>query len=133
MVCAYTSEVEYAEFIAENEEAEVLVVDSIMLPHRPVQQWVDSQPQNGVYTSGSQIGQDLGERTGAIRRKHGESSGCAVHRHLVSQEIVLDERLTYYADRDWRSGAGTMQYTAKDGEQFTVRELAEKAIRTATT
>lgn len=50
--------------------------------------------------------------------------------HLVSQgKLDWNERLTYYAERDWRGGAGTMQFTAKDGDTFTIRELAEKAIR----
>jgi beta-lactamase class A/glucose/arabinose dehydrogenase len=49
--------------------------------------------------------------------------------NLVSRgELSWNERLTYYADRDWRGGAGTLQYTAKDGDTFTIRELAEKAI-----
>ena len=49
--------------------------------------------------------------------------------NLVSRgELSWNERLTYYGDRDWRGGAGTLQYTAKDGDTFTIRELAEKAI-----
>jgi beta-lactamase class A len=49
--------------------------------------------------------------------------------HLVTRgELSWNERLTYYSARDWRGGAGTLQYTAKDGDSFTIRELAEKAI-----
>ncbi len=49
--------------------------------------------------------------------------------NLVSRgELSWNERLTYYAGRDWRGGAGVLQYTAKDGDTFTIRELAEKAI-----
>lgn len=49
--------------------------------------------------------------------------------NLVSRgELTWNERLTYYSDRDWQGGAGTLQYTAKDGDTFTIRELAEKAI-----
>ncbi|MEW6046085.1 MAG: serine hydrolase, partial [Bacillota bacterium] len=50
--------------------------------------------------------------------------------HLVAEgKLSWDEQLTYYAQRDWRGGAGTLQFTAKDGDSFTIRELAEKAIR----
>ncbi len=49
--------------------------------------------------------------------------------NLVSRgELSWNERLTYNAARDWRGGAGTIQYTAKDGDTFSIRELAEKAI-----
>ncbi|QUL98716.1 MAG: serine hydrolase [Candidatus Fermentithermobacillus carboniphilus] len=49
--------------------------------------------------------------------------------YLVSQgQISWDERLTYIASRDWRSGAGSLQFTAKDYDTFTIRELCEKAI-----
>lgn len=48
---------------------------------------------------------------------------------LASQgKLSWSEQLTYRADRDWRGGAGSLQFTAKDGDAFTVRELAEKAI-----
>ena len=50
--------------------------------------------------------------------------------HLVTEgKLSWDEQLTYYGERDWRGGAGTLQFTAKDGDSFTIRELAEKAIR----
>lgn len=50
--------------------------------------------------------------------------------HLVVQgKLSWDEQLTYYGERDWRGGAGTLQFTARDGDSFTIRELAEKAIR----
>lgn len=49
--------------------------------------------------------------------------------YLVSRgELSWDERLTYVASRDWRGGAGSLQFTARDGDTFTIRELAEKAI-----
>ena len=44
-------------------------------------------------------------------------------------KIDLNERMDYVTDRDWRGGAGSMQYTAKDGDTFSLRELCEKAIR----
>lgn len=44
-------------------------------------------------------------------------------------KLSWNERLTYYSERDWRSGAGTLQFTAKNGDTFSIRELAEKAIR----
>lgn len=48
---------------------------------------------------------------------------------LTSQgKLSWNERLTYYSDRDWRGGAGSLQFTAKDGDSFSIRELAEKAI-----
>lgn len=48
---------------------------------------------------------------------------------LVSQgELSWNETMTYNAARDWRGGAGIIQYTAKDGDTFTIRELAEKSI-----
>jgi beta-lactamase class A len=43
--------------------------------------------------------------------------------------LNMNERMDYVADRDWRGGAGSLQYTAKDGDTFTIRELCEKAIR----
>ncbi len=49
--------------------------------------------------------------------------------NLVSQgKLSWNERLTYNSDRDWRGGAGSLQFTAKDGDSFSMRELAEKAI-----
>ena len=49
--------------------------------------------------------------------------------NLVSKgQLSWDERLTYSVDRDWRGGAGSLQFTAKDGDTFSIRELAEKAI-----
>ena len=48
---------------------------------------------------------------------------------LVSRgELSWNETLTYVSARDWRGGAGVIQYTAKDGDTFTIRELAEKSI-----
>lgn len=48
---------------------------------------------------------------------------------LVSEEnLSWNEQLTYKAERDWRGGAGSLQFTAKDGDIFTIRELAEKSI-----
>ncbi len=48
---------------------------------------------------------------------------------LVSEgKISWNEELTYQSARDWRGGAGIIQYTAKDGDTFTIRELAEKTI-----
>lgn len=48
---------------------------------------------------------------------------------LVSRgELSWNETVTYNAARDWRGGAGIIQYTAKDGDTFTIRELAEKSI-----
>ena len=44
-------------------------------------------------------------------------------------KLNLNERMEYIADRDWRGGAGSMQYTAGDGDTFALRELMEKAIR----
>ena len=44
-------------------------------------------------------------------------------------KLSWNERLIYSSERDWRSGAGTLQFTAKDGDTFSIRELAEKAIR----
>ncbi len=50
--------------------------------------------------------------------------------NLVAQgKLSWNERLTYEASRDWRGGAGSMQFTAKDGDTFSIRELSEKAIR----
>lgn len=48
----------------------------------------------------------------------------------LAQEGKLDvnERMEYRVERDWRGGAGSMQYTAKDGDTFSLRELCEKAI-----
>jgi len=49
--------------------------------------------------------------------------------YLVSRgELSWDERLMYIAERDWRPGAGSLQFTAKDHDTFTIRELCEKAI-----
>ena len=49
---------------------------------------------------------------------------------LVHQgKLSWNEHLIYSSERDWRSGAGTLQFTAKDGDAFSIRELAEKAIR----
>ena len=49
--------------------------------------------------------------------------------YLVSRgDLSWNEQLVYHNSRDWRGGAGIMQYTAKDGDIFTIRELAEKAI-----
>ncbi len=48
---------------------------------------------------------------------------------VVEGKLSWDEQLTYYGERDWRGGAGTLQFTARDGDSFTIRELAEKAIR----
>lgn len=49
--------------------------------------------------------------------------------YLVSRgDLSWDERLTYVASSDWRGGAGSLQFTARDGDTFTIRELAEKAI-----
>jgi beta-lactamase class A/glucose/arabinose dehydrogenase len=49
---------------------------------------------------------------------------------LASQgKLNWNERLEYRAKRDWQGGAGSMQYTAKDGDTYSIRELAEKAIR----
>ncbi len=42
--------------------------------------------------------------------------------------LSWNERLTYQSWRDWRGGAGSLQFTAKDGDTFSIRELAEKAI-----
>lgn len=42
--------------------------------------------------------------------------------------LSWNEQLTYRAERDWRGGAGSLQFTAKDGDIFTIRELAEKSI-----
>lgn len=50
-------------------------------------------------------------------------------RLVVEGRLSWDEQLTYYGARDWRGGAGTLQFTARDGDSFTIRELAEKAIR----
>lgn len=48
---------------------------------------------------------------------------------LVSRgELSWNETMTYNTARDWRGGAGVIQYTAKDGDTFTIRELAEKSI-----
>ncbi len=44
-------------------------------------------------------------------------------------KLDLNERMEYLSDRDWRGGAGSMQYTASDGDTFALRELMEKAIR----
>ena len=50
--------------------------------------------------------------------------------NLVAQgKLSWNERLTYETSRDWRGGAGSMQFTAKDGDTFSIRELSEKAIR----
>ena len=39
--------------------------------------------------------------------------------NLVSQgKLSWNERLTYYAWRDWRGGAGSLQFTAKDGDNI---------------
>jgi len=49
--------------------------------------------------------------------------------HLVSQgKLSWDEKLTYLSWRDYRTGAGSLQFTAKDGDTFSIRELCEKAI-----
>ena len=44
-------------------------------------------------------------------------------------KLDMNERLQYIAQRDWQGGAGSLQYTAKDGDTFSIRELCEKAIR----
>lgn len=50
--------------------------------------------------------------------------------NLASQgKLDWNQRLEYRVDRDWQGGAGSLQYTAKDGDTFSLRELAEKAIR----
>lgn len=43
--------------------------------------------------------------------------------------LDMNERLEYRVERDWQGGAGSLQYTAEDGDTFSIRELAEKAIR----
>jgi len=43
-------------------------------------------------------------------------------------KLDMNERMEYRVNRDWRGGAGSMQYTAKDGDTFSLRELCEKAI-----
>ncbi len=49
---------------------------------------------------------------------------------LVAEgKLSWNERLTYESWRDWRGGAGSLQFTAKDGDTFSIRELAEKSIR----
>jgi beta-lactamase class A len=49
--------------------------------------------------------------------------------HLVSQgRLSWNEGLEYVAERDWRSGAGSLQFTAQTGDIFTIRELADYAI-----
>lgn len=98
-----------------------------------VQKWVDSQPaQWGVYfkdlTSGKEFG--VNERTAIPAASTVKVAVVLYASNLVSKgRLSWDERLTYYAERDWRSGAGTMQFTAKDGDSFSIRELCEKAIR----
>ncbi|MGI6632941.1 MAG: serine hydrolase [Bacillota bacterium] len=132
----YKQRSEYAEFIAETmkklEAAPPWDPDYAPLTAQ-VQQWVDSQPAEwGVYFKDLKSGKTFGvnERAAIPAASTVKVAVVLYTSHLVSQgKLSWDERLTYYADRDWRSGAGTMQYTAKDGEQFTVRELAEKAIR----
>lgn len=49
--------------------------------------------------------------------------------YLVSQgKLSWDERLTYVKARDWRDGSGSLQFTAKDGDTFSIGELCDKAI-----
>lgn len=43
-------------------------------------------------------------------------------------KLSMDERLTYLSSRDYRTGSGSLQYTARDGDQFTIAQLCEKAI-----
>lgn len=43
--------------------------------------------------------------------------------------LDMNQRLEYRVQRDWQGGAGSLQYTAADRDTFSIRELAEKAIR----
>lgn len=43
-------------------------------------------------------------------------------------KLSMNERLTYLSSRDYRTGSGSLQYTASDGDKFTIAELCEKAI-----
>ncbi len=48
---------------------------------------------------------------------------------LASQgKLSWDEQLTYVASRDYRTGSGSLQYTAEDGDKFTIRQLCDLAI-----
>lgn len=127
---------EYAEFLGETmkkiESAPPWDPDYEPL-RAQVEEWVGSQTAEwGVYfkdlTSGKAFG--VNEKAPIPAASTVKVAVVLYASNLVSQgKLSWDERLTYYSDRDWRSGAGTMQYTAKDGESFTIRELCEKAIR----
>ncbi|HHY76333.1 MAG TPA: hypothetical protein GX500_06150 [Firmicutes bacterium] len=132
----YRQRSEYAQFLSETMKKLECAApwDPDYEPLRiQVEEWVRSQPaQWGVYfkdlTSGKTFG--VNENAPIPAASTVKVAVVLYASHLVSQgNLSWDETLIYYADRDWRSGAGTMQYTAKDGDAFTIRELCEKAIR----
>ena len=47
---------------------------------------------------------------------------------VASGELDWDDRVTYNSDADWQDGAGILQFTARDGDTFSLRVLANLSI-----
>jgi beta-lactamase class A len=47
---------------------------------------------------------------------------------VAAGELDWDDRVTYDSDTDWQDGAGILQFSARDGDTFSLRVLANLAI-----
>jgi len=51
-----------------------------------------------------------------------------LHEQAAQNQLDLRERVAYDPDRDYRTGAGILQYTAREGDTYSLRTLATLSI-----